>query len=201
MPSQNSPANTSQPVFSRLATRSFGFSLVKVFLFTALLIAASASKITLPGNPVPITLQTFALMVMALSLTARQAAASVISYLSLGAAGLPVFSGGIAAAALIGPSAGYLYAFVPAVIVTAMLKARWNSQSGHQTPILRMYAATVIGCVIIPLLVGIPVQSLLTGVPLNTTIVVSSPFILNDLLKAGLACAIIVFARAVGSKR
>lgn len=199
---RNSPTKSTHR-FSLLhvLTRSASFNVLKVVLFTALLVASAAGKIVIPGNPVPITLQTFALMVMALSLSPSQSGASVVSYLALGAVGFPVFSGGIAAAALIGPSAGYLYAFVPAVITTAVLKAKWCSAGSQKSSVLRMYSATVIGCVAIPLLVGVPVQSLVTGIPLEATITVSIPFILNDLIKAGVACGIIGVSRFITRQR
>lgn len=85
--------------------------------------AAAAGRIMIPGTPVPITLQTFALMLIALMLPWRQAAAAVLLYLAAGAAGLPVFSGGGSTATLFGPSAGFLFGFFPAVIVTGLLKS------------------------------------------------------------------------------
>jgi biotin transport system substrate-specific component len=181
------------------ARKRRALSLLRIAAFTALLvISAAVGKIVIPGNAVGITLQTFALMITALSLVPREAAASVGAYLFLGLIGLPVFSGGIATAAFFGPSAGYLYAFIPAVLVTAALKAPADSQL-HYSYLLgfvRNLGATVLGCVVLPLLVGIPVQVLLTGISLPLTFQVSVPFIVNDLLKATAACGILLAARA-----
>ena len=81
----------------------------------ALLLCGSTmvGKIPVPGTPVPITLQTFVLMTAALTLGWRRATAGTVLYLGLGAAGLPVFSGGGSTLSLIGPSGGFLFGFVP----------------------------------------------------------------------------------------
>ncbi len=77
----------------------------------------------------PITLQTFVMMLAGLMLSWRQAGSAVVLYLAAGVAALPVFAGGASTAALFGPSAGFLIGFLPAVIVTALLrgKARLDS--------------------------------------------------------------------------
>src|SRR4029450_1278610 len=73
----------------------------------------------LPGNPVPLTLQNFGVLVVGLVLGPRRAFAAMVVYLAEGAAGLPVFNptgpGGVAQ--LLGPTGGYLmsYPFVAAV--------------------------------------------------------------------------------------
>jgi biotin transport system substrate-specific component len=160
-------------------------------LFTALLIASAVvGTIPLPGNPVGITLQTFVLMLIALCLTPSEAAGSVIAYLTIGAVGFPVFSGGMSTLALIGPSAGYLYAFVPAVLLTSLLKQRLHT-SREGMALLRDIAVCFLGCVVVPLLSGIPVQALLTGTPISTVATVSLPFIVNDCVKVLVACALV----------
>lgn len=84
-----------------------------VALGIAMLIAGA--KIAVPFWPVPMTMQTFAVLIVGASLGRIAGAASVISYLSLGAAGLPVFAGAAAGPAyLMGPTAGYLLGFVAA---------------------------------------------------------------------------------------
>ena len=97
-------------------------------LIVALLLCGStmAGKIPVPGTPVPITLQTFVLMTAALTLGWRRATAGTVLYLGLGAAGLPVFSGGGSTLSLIGPSGGFLFGFVPSVMLTAVLAGTAN---------------------------------------------------------------------------
>jgi biotin transport system substrate-specific component len=87
----------------------------------ASLFVALCARITipLPGNPVPLTLQNFGVLLVGLLLGPRRAFAAMVLYLAEGAAGLPVFNpvgmGGIAQ--LFGPTGGYLmsYPFVAAL--------------------------------------------------------------------------------------
>lgn len=87
----------------------------------ASLFVALCARITvpLPGDPVPLTLQNFGVLVVGLVLGPRRAFAAMVVYLAEGAAGLPVFNptgpGGVAQ--LLGPTGGYLmsYPFVAAV--------------------------------------------------------------------------------------
>ena len=70
----------------------------------------------LPGIPtpsgVPITLQTFAVILAGLVLGARRGGLATLLYVVLGLAGLPIFSGGVGGVAVLaGPSVGYLLAF------------------------------------------------------------------------------------------
>lgn len=109
--------------------RALIFAILKPIVFAVLLaLATMAGRIPIPGTPVPITLQTFVVMVAALTMTWRQAGASIALYLAAGAAGMPVFAGGMSTAALFGPSAGFLIGFLPAAIVTALLKGNASRQ-------------------------------------------------------------------------
>ncbi len=90
-------------------------------LFLALFAQIS---IPVPFSPVPVTGQTLALLLIAAWLTPSAAVYAVSLYLLEGAAGLPVFagfSGGFQH--LIGPTGGYLLAFVPAAYVMSKLTA------------------------------------------------------------------------------
>ena len=79
---------------------------VALVLAGSVLIAISA-QISVPMFPVPMTLQTLAVILVGLTLGARMGAASVLAYLAEGAAGLPVFAnGGAGAVHLMGPTAG-----------------------------------------------------------------------------------------------
>ena len=89
--------------------------MLKPTLFAVLMWAASAAgAVPIPGTPVPITLQTFVVMLAALMLPWKQAGAAMLMYLAAGAVGLPVFAGGASTMALVGPSAGFLIGFLPA---------------------------------------------------------------------------------------
>ena len=90
----------------------------------ALLIAVCA-QLTVPMTPVPMTLQTFAVLLAGAVLGGGRGAVAVLVYLALGAAGLPVFSeGGSGWRVLVGPTAGYLVAFPIAAGLIGVLARR-----------------------------------------------------------------------------
>ncbi len=91
-------------------------------LFTALLAQA---KIPLPFTPVPLTGQTFAVLLVGATLGARRGAASLGLYVALGCLGLPVFAGGAGGLAYaLGPTGGYLLGFVLAAWLIGRLAER-----------------------------------------------------------------------------
>ena len=74
---------------------------------------AIAAKISVPFWPVPVSLQTLAILFIALSFGARMGAVTVLAYLAEGLAGLPVFAGiGAGPAYFAGPTGGFLLGFV-----------------------------------------------------------------------------------------
>ena len=90
----------------------------------ASLVTALAAQVAvpLPGSPVPLTGQTFAVLLTGAALGARRAFLAQTLYLLQGAAGLPVFAGGLGGAWLLaGPAGGYLAAFPLAAAVTGAL--------------------------------------------------------------------------------
>ncbi len=76
------------------------------------LFIALAAQVSVPFFPVPLTLQTLAILIVGLSFGSRLGAAALLAYLAEGAMGLPVFANGANGAALVGPTAGFLYGFV-----------------------------------------------------------------------------------------
>ncbi|HEX9580346.1 MAG TPA: biotin transporter BioY [Gemmatimonadales bacterium] len=98
----------------------------------ALVVALSAqAAVPLPGTVVPLTLQVPAVLVVGLLLGPRLGAASMVTYLGLGLAGLPVFAPGGAPglARLLGPTGGYLLAFPVAAALAGLLAGdgrRWG---------------------------------------------------------------------------
>jgi biotin transporter BioY len=96
-------------------------------LFIAL---AAQLRVALPFSPVPVTGQTFAVLLLAALYGSTRGPATVVSYLALGGLGLPVFAGGtFGVASLVGPTAGYLVGFVVAAFVAGFLSERgWDRQ-------------------------------------------------------------------------
>ena len=169
---------------AKTATSGKFGAVLKSTLFAVLLAAASmAGAVPIPGTPVPITLQTFVVMLAALMLPWKQAGAAVLMYLAAGAAGLPVFAGGMATASLVSPSGGFLIGFLPGVVVTALLK---GAAKGRLTA-LRYFAACLAGCVVVVYAFGITMQSVMPGVPFTAVALASAGFIVGDLVKAAVA--------------
>jgi len=76
------------------------------------LFIAAAAQVTVPMYPVPVTLQTLAVLLVGFAYGARLGAVTLLAYLAEGAMGLPVFAGFANGAAFFGPTAGFLVGFV-----------------------------------------------------------------------------------------
>jgi len=106
------------------------------------------SKIYIPLQPVPITLQTVAVMLIGLLYSRTNAIQTVAMYLALGALGMPVFAGPVAGMAkLIGPTGGYLVGFLSAVIVMTTLRTWLNKPTFmHQTALCVAGTVALFAC-------------------------------------------------------
>ena len=174
----------------KTATSGTVGSILKPALFAVLMWTASAAgAVPIPGTPVPITLQTFVVMLAALMLPWKQAGAAMLMYLAAGAVGLPVFAGGASTMALVGPSAGFLIGFLPAVIVTALLrgKARLDSAPHAALTAVRYFGASLAGNLVVLYLFGITIQSMVMHVPFTTVAIASMGFVIGDVIKAVVA--------------
>ena len=87
---------------------------VKIFLIAILgtVILTISAKIQTPLTPVPVTMQTFAVLLLGMSFGYRIATTAVILYLIEGALGLPVFAKGGGLIYFQGPTSGYLFGFI-----------------------------------------------------------------------------------------
>ena len=94
------------------------------------LLTALAAQVAIPIGPIPITGQTFAVLLTGALLGSRLGALAIIAYLVEGASGLPFFAGGTGGLAhLVGPAGGYLVAFPAAAYVTgAFAEHDWDRQ-------------------------------------------------------------------------
>ncbi len=100
------------------------------YLYDAALVVGGSIVIALCaqiaiGFPVPITGQTFAVLIVAMLLGSRRGVSCILTYLAQGLMGLPVFAQGKAGpAAFFGPTGGYLIGFVAAAYVVGSLAER-----------------------------------------------------------------------------
>ena len=106
-------------IFTRIQSQT-RYQLLIIAIGTLTL--AISAQISIPWQPVPLTFQSSTVILLGLVLGWRLGAQIVLSYLFVGALGIPVFanfSGGLPV--LYGPTAGYLYAFLPAAILAGYL--------------------------------------------------------------------------------
>ncbi|HSM18817.1 MAG TPA: biotin transporter BioY, partial [Hyphomicrobiales bacterium] len=106
-----------------------------------------SAKVQVPFYPVPMTMQTFAVLVIGMAFGWRLGAATVLLYLAEGALGLPVFAGtpakGIGLAYMAGPTGGYLVGFLVAAAAVGFLGERGWDRSPLPT-LAAMFAGTAL---------------------------------------------------------
>ena len=103
-------------------TRTRGWMALGSLLFAVLTAAAAAVSFPLPFSPVPVTLQTFAVLLAGSMLGPVWGPVSQLLYLAAGVAGMPVFAnGGAGLGSIAGPTGGYLVGFVPAAWLMGLL--------------------------------------------------------------------------------
>ena len=120
----------------RLSTRG----MIYASLFGAL--TAMGALVSIPLQPVPVTLQTLFLYLAGSLLGGSLGALSQLIYLVLGVIGLPVFSGGKAGLGVfLGPTGGYLIGFVAGAFVTGKI-VRWRDNPGLVWVVFAMLAGT-----------------------------------------------------------
>jgi biotin transport system substrate-specific component len=116
---------------------------ILIVLGTALL--TLSAKINLPLPLVPMTLQTLVVLMIGAAYGWRLGGATVVAYLVEGAIGWPVFAGPAGGLApLVGPTAGYLFGFVAAAILTG-----WLSERGWDRSVPLLFVAMGLGHILI----------------------------------------------------
>lgn len=154
-----------------------------LLILTASLVTAVAAQleIRLPWTPVPLTGQTFAVMLTGAVLGWRRAFLAQALYLLEGALGLPVFAGGSAGlASLVGPSGGYLMSFPLAAATTGWLCERgWDRHAITMLTAMLAASGVVFACGLAWLARFLPASHLLAAGLL--------PFVPGDVVKATLA--------------
>lgn len=173
-----------------LPGRSLARDLGLISLFVSLTALAAQVRIPLPFTPVPITGQTFAVILCGATLGARRGAFAQLAYLLLGSAGLPLFSGALGGLPL-GPNGGYLLGFVPAAYLIGFLVERgWDRRARTA------WLALALGNAVIYLF-GLPWLALFLGGSVTKALTLGLlPFLPGDALKLTLAATLLPFAWA-----
>lgn len=169
--------------------RSLLLQAVLAVLGTALLTASA--KIQVPFWPVPMTMQTFVVLVLGMAYGLRLGTVTVLLYLVEGAAGLPVFAGtpekGLGLAYMAGPTGGYLVGFVLGAGLCG-----WLAERGWDRSLWRAAAAMLLGHA----LIFVPGVAWLAALMDGTRAVQFglTPFYAATALKTALAAAVLPLA-------
>jgi biotin transport system substrate-specific component len=177
---------------SQIRARARDASLVIGF---SLVIGLSAqAAIPLPFTPVPVTLQTLAVLLAGALLGSGRGTIAVLLYLGEGLSGLPVFAGGGAGVShLVGPTGGFLFGFIPAAYVVGR-----TVEQGWTRSAISILAVLVLGnaCIYIPGLAWL-------GAFVGFSRVLSlglMPFLAGDLLKIAAGSGLISAASLATAK-
>jgi biotin transport system substrate-specific component len=182
-----------------LADRIFNHSLALdiVLVAAGAALTAIAAQISIPLQPVPITGQTLAVLLVGVTLGATRGGLALLLYAILGIVGLPVFSDHTSGWGVIaGPTGGYIIGFIFAAILTG-----WLAQREWDRKLLRNLLAFLAGSVI-PFAFGLPWLAVALGQlgypnDLNSVLVAGFyPFIVGGLIKAVVGAGIISLAWA-----
>ena len=173
---------TKDDIGSRLL---FGFA--AVVIGSALLAASARTQI--PFWPVPMTMQTMAVIVIGMTLGSRLGFIVVAAYVREGLMGLPVFANsparGTGLAYLMGPTGGYLIGFCVAAYVSG-----WLAERGFGRDLFKASLVNIVGTLII-LTFGYAWLAHLVG-PVKAYVAGVHPFLLSSLVKIGLGAVLAV---------
>lgn len=169
-----------------LAPLDWARGLALVVAFSLLTALAAQVAIPLPWTPVPITGQTFAVLLTGALLGSRLGALAMLAYLIEGASGLPFFAAGGSGLQrlLFSPTSGYLLSYPAAAFVTGLLAER-----GWDRRFVTAAAAMAIGSVVI-LLSGWAWLTRFVG-PAAAWAAGVAPFLIGDVVKIALAAAVL----------
>lgn len=179
--------------FNRAGLISIDTPIAKIaaVLVGSLIIAALAQiSIPVPFSPVPITGQTIGVILVGGILGAKRGAFAVMAYLAEGASGLPVFAEFKAGAqVLVGPTAGYLWAFIPAAYLTG-----YCAEKGFTLKPVTSFL-TCFGSTTLILLSGTAFLTLFNFGFNEALLIGFYPFLVGDVVKSALCAAILTGVR------
>jgi len=170
------------------SSRTVAAARAGVLVVAGALALTLSAKTQVPFYPVPMTLQTLAVLALASALGARLAVGAVALYLIEGALGLPVFAGtpekGLGLFYMMGPTGGYLAGFLAATAFIGFCADR-----GWDRSALRMVAVMTAGLAIVYAF-GFAWLSALLGAKIAWNAGVA-PFVLGDIVKMLLAATLV----------
>lgn len=158
---------------------------IGISIFIALIALGAFVRINLIFSPVPITLQTLFVLLAGALLGTRLGGITLVSYIILGALGLPIFTGAASGIAyLFGPTAGYLAGFILAAVFLG------NSIKYAKNNLLSVFLLFCLADFIL-LACGVVWLKVLFGYSINKLLLIGLvPFIPGDLIKAAVASVV-----------
>jgi len=154
------------------------------------ILLAISAQFTVPMWPVPMTLQTLAVLFIGISYGGRLAATTLLLYLAQGALGMPVFAAGGGMPHLLGPTGGYLLGFLFAASLLGWASDRGMTRSAPMLSLsllLSTLAIYVPGSLWLSSFVGFK-SALFAGI---------LPFLLGDLVKATIVGMVVYFGKKI----
>jgi biotin transport system substrate-specific component len=165
------------------------FAVQAVLVVLGTLILWASAKISVPFWPVPMTLQTGAVALVAAAYGSRLGLATVLLYLAEGAVGLPVFEGtpakGIGLAYMLGTTGGYLVGFAVAAAIIG-----WLAERGFDRNPLKLFGGMVLADAVV-FAMGLAWLGSVIGWDKPVLEYGFYPFILGDLVKLALAACLV----------
>lgn len=164
-------------------------NMVLIAVFTALI--AVCSWILIPVEPVPFTLQTFAVFVTAGLLGSKRGAISVVVYVLLGLVGVPVFSKfGAGLSVIAGPTGGYIVGFIFTVVITGII-IKASKKMNNTGRIIMMAVAMAVGDIVCFAIGTIWFMVIMKTGLVATLGLCVFPYIIPDLIKIVVAVIVV----------
>lgn len=111
-------------------TKSLSQMNVAVKVLLSIIFMIACANISIPLNPIPITLHTVGVLLIGFALKPKEALFALLGYVALGASGFPVFTGFVGGIdVLMGIKAGFYFGFIAAVLAVSTLKEKFHPSS------------------------------------------------------------------------
>lgn len=190
-------------VLARPSSRVRAVAVDSALVLTGTALVAAAAQIAVPFWPVPLTGQTFAVLLVGTALGPARGAASLALYLALGVIGLPVFTGGASGSLLSLTTGGFIIGFIAAAALVG-----WLARRAWDRKVLGMFVSYLAGSAVIYLF-GLPWlyaslanfgEAVWSGAMGYDSVLAATigagfvPFIIGDIVKALLAAALVPLA-------
>ena len=172
---------------SALLRRAVALLRLAVLVLAGTAILAASAQVKVPMWPVPVTMQTFVVLMIGMAYGWRLGGATLLTYMGEGALGLSVFASGGGLAYFAGPTSGFLIGFFFAAVFVG-----WLAERGWDQSLLRTAIAMTGGTALIYLF-GVSWLAVFFGDVDKALVLGLYPFIVGDMVKIALATLLLPF--------